>query len=228
MATLPSARRSRDLLLSRIVDPHVARRVGRYVAGAPIARQLRSRIRSLVVPGLDVRRGRFSTTITARVPIARTTTPWGFSFHPDGWHPYVATLRALEDGGPAPLPLFDFYAKYTPETIQDVEMKLRLHVFHLLQSVSENSIDSDVGVPARGWHGEAYRGHIFWDELFIFPFLNLRIPELTRSLLMYRYRRLPEARYMAREEGFCGAMYPWQSATNGSSGASSLSKQPLA
>ncbi len=39
------------------------------------------------------------------------------------------------------------------------------------------------GVPARGWHGEAYRGHIFWDELFIFPFLNLRMPEITRALL---------------------------------------------
>ena len=23
-----------------------------------------------------------------------------------------------------------------------------------------------------GVHGEAYRGHIFWDELFVFPFLN--------------------------------------------------------
>jgi hypothetical protein len=56
-----------------------------------------------------------------------------------------------------------------------------------------HSIDRDVGVPARGWHGEAYRGHIFWDELFIFPFLSLRLPMLTRALLRYRYRRLPEA-----------------------------------
>ena len=53
---------------------------------------------------------------------------------------------------------------------------------------------STSGVPARGLHGEAYRGHVFWDELFIFPFLNLRLPMLTRSLLEYRYRRLPEAR----------------------------------
>ena len=51
-----------------------------------------------------------------------------------------------------------------------------------------------MGVPARGLHGEAYRGHIFWDELFIFPFLNLRFPEPTRALLQYRFRRLPEAR----------------------------------
>ncbi|HDP99708.1 MAG TPA: glycoside hydrolase family 65 protein [bacterium] len=92
---------------------------------------------------------------------------------------------------------------------------LRLHIFHLLQTASENTIDLDVGIPARGWHGEAYRGHIFWDELFIFPFLNFRIPELSRALLMYRYRRLPEARHFARQAGYKGAMYPWQSGSNG-------------
>ena len=39
---------------------------------------------------------------------------------------------------------------------------------------------STSGVPARGLHGEAYRGHVFWDELFVLPFLNLRLPELAR------------------------------------------------
>ncbi|WP_187262335.1 glycoside hydrolase family 65 protein [Pontibacter beigongshangensis] len=92
---------------------------------------------------------------------------------------------------------------------------LRLHIFHLLQTVSGNTVGLDVGVPARGLHGEAYRGHIFWDELFIFPFLNLRLPELTRELLMYRYRRLPEARYAAHQAGYRGAMFPWQSGSNG-------------
>jgi len=92
---------------------------------------------------------------------------------------------------------------------------LRLHVFHLLVTVSLHSIELDVGVPARGLHGEAYRGHIFWDELYIFPFLNLRMPEISRALLRYRYRRLPEARAAARAAGCLGAMYPWQSGSNG-------------
>lgn len=92
---------------------------------------------------------------------------------------------------------------------------LRLHIFHLLQTTSPNTMDLDVGVPARGLHGEAYRGHIFWDELFIFPLLNLRLPEVTRGLLKYRYRRLPEARAAAAAAGYKGAMYPWQSASNG-------------
>ncbi len=72
-----------------------------------------------------------------------------------------------------------------------------------------------MGVPSRGLHGKAYRGHIFWDELFIFPYLNLRLLELTRALLMYRYRRLPEARVAARKAGYEGAMYPWQSGSDG-------------
>lgn len=97
----------------------------------------------------------------------------------------------------------------------ETQLILRLHLFHLLQTVSPNTIDRDVGVPSRGWHGEAYRGHILWDELFIFPLITLRLPELARSLLMYRYRRLDEARYLALKAGFRGAMYPWQSGSDG-------------
>jgi len=101
------------------------------------------------------------------------------------------------------------------EDFTDESRILRLHLLHLLQTVSPNSSDLDVGVPARGLHGEAYRGHIFWDELFIFPVLNLRLPMVTRSLLGYRYRRLPEARHAARAAGYSGAMFPWQSGSDG-------------
>ncbi|MFC8494074.1 glycoside hydrolase family 65 protein [Streptomyces sp. NPDC057235] len=73
----------------------------------------------------------------------------------------------------------------------------------------------DVGVPARGLHGEAYRGHVFWDELFVLPYLNLHFPEVARALLMYRHRRLPAARAEARRVGAAGAVYPWQSASSG-------------
>ena len=97
----------------------------------------------------------------------------------------------------------------------NVPMLLRLNMFHLLQAVSPNSIGLDIGVPARGWTGEAYQGHIFWDELFIFPFYNYRMSEITRSLLMYRYRRLGEARAAAAAAGYKGAMFPWQSGSDG-------------
>lgn len=65
-----------------------------------------------------------------------------------------------------------------PETAQIV----RLHVFHLLQTLSPHTADLDAGVPARGLHGEAYRGHVFWDELFVLPWLDLRFPEISRAL----------------------------------------------
>jgi alpha,alpha-trehalase len=103
---------------------------------------------------------------------------------------------------------------------------LHLHLFHLLQTVSIHSLDLDVGVPARGWHGEAYRGHIFWDELFIFPIVNIRFPELTRSLLHYRYRRLPEAKKAAKDAGFKGAMFPWQSGSSGREESQKLHLNP--
>src|SRR5262245_3186677 len=102
-----------------------------------------------------------------------------------------------------------------PAFTLNVPMLLRLNMFHLLQAVSLNSIGPDIGVPPRGWTGEAYQGHIFWDELFIFPFLNYRVPEITRSLLLYRYRRLSEARVAARRAGFQGAIFPWQSGSDG-------------
>lgn len=92
---------------------------------------------------------------------------------------------------------------------------VRLHQLHLLQTLSPHTADLDVGVPARGLHGEAYRGHVFWDELFVFPVTNLRLPKVTRSLLMYRYRRLPEARRAALAAGHVGAMFPWQSGSDG-------------
>ena len=108
----------------------------------------------------------------------------------------------------------------------DVVMKLRLNIFHLLQTVSPHTIDLDVGAPARGWHGEAYRGHVFWDEVFIFPYLNFRLPALTRALLLYRYRRLPAARRAAREAGYRGAMFPWQSGSSGREESQQLHLNP--
>ena len=81
-------------------------------------------------------------------------------------------------------------------------------MFHLLQTMSNNTIGLDVGVPARGLHGEAYRGHVFWDELFILPFLSVRFPQIARALLLYRFRRLGAARTAAADAGHRGRDVP--------------------
>jgi alpha,alpha-trehalase len=104
---------------------------------------------------------------------------------------------------------------------------LRLHILHLLQTVSLHTADLDAGVPARGLCGEAYRGHIFWDDLFIIPVLNLRVPAVSRALLKYRYRRLPEARRAAAANGYSGAMFPWQSGSDGREESQQMHLNPL-
>ncbi|MGW2270152.1 glycoside hydrolase family 65 protein [Streptomyces yangpuensis] len=103
---------------------------------------------------------------------------------------------------------------------------LRLHTFHLLQTLSPSTADLDVGVPARGLHGEAYRGHVFWDEVCVLPYVTLHFPEVARSCLMYRYRRLPPARDAARRTGFAGAMFPWQSGSSGAEETQTLHLNP--
>jgi len=108
----------------------------------------------------------------------------------------------------------------------ETSLILRLHLFHLLQVTPRGSLSPDVGIPARGLHGEAYRGHIFWDELFVFPTLNYRLPTATRSLLMYRYNRLAEARERARCAGLQGALYPWQSGSDGREESQALHLNP--
>lgn len=112
--------------------------------------------------------------------------------------------------------LFDLEVKTKKSEAKMVaQLVLHLHSFHILQTASPHSMDLDVGIPARGWTGEAYQGHIFWDDLFVFPFLNLRMPEITRAMLKYRFRRLDEARKLARDEDAKGARFPWQSGSNG-------------
>ena len=95
------------------------------------------------------------------------------------------------------------------------QLVLNLHVFHLLQTISVHTAALDAGVPARGLHGEGYRGHVFWDELFIFPVIGLRLPDISRALLEYRWRRLDAARGAARAQGLQGALFPWQSGSDG-------------
>jgi len=96
------------------------------------------------------------------------------------------------------------------------QMLLRLHAFHLIVTASVHHSGLDAGIPARGLTGEAYRGHIFWDELYVFPFYASYLPETARSVLMYRYRRMKKAKEYAAEYGYKGTMYPWQSGSDGS------------
>ncbi len=95
------------------------------------------------------------------------------------------------------------------------QMLIRLHLYHLMVTASPNNVTIDAGIPARGLHGEAYRGHIFWDELYILPLYNLFFPDVAKSILNYRFQRIEKAREYAKEYGYKGAMFPWQSGSDG-------------
>ena len=67
-----------------------------------------------------------------------------------------------------------------------------------------------------GLSGLGYNGHVFWDtEIWMYPPLLALRPGMARSLMQYRYDRLPAARTNAFAHGYAGAMFPWESADDG-------------
>lgn len=91
------------------------------------------------------------------------------------------------------------------------QIAIRFAIYHLM--VMTPSHDARMGIGAKGLSGEGYKGHSFWDtELFILPYFTFSRPETARKLLEYRYHTLPGARRKAKENGYKGAMYPWESA----------------
>lgn len=76
--------------------------------------------------------------------------------------------------------------------------------------------DERVSIAAKSLSGFGYRGHAFWDtETFILPFFTFTQPTLARKLLMYRWHTIEGARQKARENGYAGAQYAWESAETG-------------
>lgn len=96
----------------------------------------------------------------------------------------------------------------------EAQLALRFSQYHLLSIVPAHS--EYASIPARGISGQMYKGAIFWDtEIFMLPFFTHTFPEMARSLLLYRYHTLDGARRKAREYGFRGAFYAWESQDNG-------------
>jgi len=96
----------------------------------------------------------------------------------------------------------------------EAQQALRFSMYHLL-AIAPTHADS-VSIPARGLSGQMYRGAIFWDtEIFMMPFFNHAFPEISRNLLMYRCYTLAGARQKAKEYGFRGAFYAWESQDGG-------------
>ena len=60
---------------------------------------------------------------------------------------------------------------------------------------------------------------MFWDtELYMLPMYLASLPEVARNLVYYRIHTLDGARAKAREYGYRGAFYPWESQEDGRDG----------
>lgn len=91
------------------------------------------------------------------------------------------------------------------------QLLLRFALYHL--NIMASKTDSRMGIGAKGLSGEGYKGHSFWDtEIFTLPYFTLTQPDTARKLMEYRYLGLDGARRKAAENGFLGAMYPWEAA----------------
>jgi len=96
----------------------------------------------------------------------------------------------------------------------DANRAVRFSIYQLL--IAANESDPRVNIGANALTGERYRGHAFWDtEVFMLPFFIYTRPETARALLLYRYHTLVGARQNARQTGFRGARYAWESADTG-------------
>lgn len=94
------------------------------------------------------------------------------------------------------------------------QLDVRLALYHLY---AFGRGDSDLSIAPMGLSLQTpYNGHIFWDtELWMFPPLLLFNQDIARSLVNYRSDRLGKAVQRARNYGYRGAMFPWESDDTG-------------
>ena len=92
---------------------------------------------------------------------------------------------------------------------EEAQFAIRYSIYHLLILGNEKY---ETSIPARGVSGETYKGAIFWDtEIFLLPFFTLTSPNVAKKLLKYRINTLEGALNKAKEYGYEGAFYAWES-----------------
>ncbi|OKP86183.1 glycoside hydrolase family 65 protein [Paenibacillus sp. P32E] len=94
------------------------------------------------------------------------------------------------------------------------QVSVRASLYHLIRANSGQ--DARVAICAKGYAGEAYFGRYFWDtEINLLPFYLHTNPQAARNLLLFRYNTLDGARRNAKNYGYKGARYAWESSLSG-------------
>ena len=105
-------------------------------------------------------------------------------------------------------------AEVTIEGDEAAETALNYSMYHLMCIAPRHR--DDLSVAARGLSGQTYKGAVFWDtEMFMLDFYLSCLPQAARSALNYRLKTLPGALEKARQYGFEGAFYAWESQEGG-------------
>ncbi|MDL2294740.1 glycoside hydrolase family 65 protein [Ruminococcaceae bacterium OttesenSCG-928-D13] len=188
-------------LAARMHSPHLA-----FVPDGPGGKHLAAE--TVMAPGQTV-------TLTKLTAINASRDADGGGFE--------ALARLLNGAGEDAEPLFaenaaawhDLWAGCAVEIEGDTEAQraINFSVYHLLRCAHS---DPRVAVCAKGFSGEAYFGHFFWDtEIYLLPFFLHTRPETAKTLLSFRLLTLPGARKNARAYGYPGARYAWESGVDG-------------
>jgi maltose phosphorylase len=92
----------------------------------------------------------------------------------------------------------------------EAQQGIRFNIFHLNQTYTGE--DERLNVGPKGFTGEKYGGASYWDtEAYCLPFFLATSPkEISRNLLVYRYKHLDKAIENAEKLGFTdgAALYP--------------------
>ncbi len=90
----------------------------------------------------------------------------------------------------------------------EAQQGMRFNLFELFSTYYGD--DPRLNIGPKGFTGEKYGGATYWDtEAFAVPvYLGITKPEVTRNLLMYRYKQLDGAYHNARQQGLDGALFP--------------------
>jgi maltose phosphorylase len=92
----------------------------------------------------------------------------------------------------------------------EAQQGIRFNIFHLNQTYTGD--DERLNIGPKGFTGEKYGGSTYWDtEAYCIPFFISTAPaNVTRNLLIYRYKHLDKAIENAAKLGFTNgaALYP--------------------
>lgn len=96
----------------------------------------------------------------------------------------------------------------------EAQKAIRYSIYQL-SSIAPRNTDA-CGIPARGLSGQVYKGAAFWDtEMFMLPFFSFTDEKVARNLVRYRINTIDGAKRKAKEFGYEGAFYAWESQETG-------------